>query len=99
MNIEQLTNNELVLKTAKKRVGFKKHATIYILINLFLWILFFFLFKGKEDKTFMNSILFLLLAWTVLLVGHYFYAMRWNKKMLEKEVESLVKKYTNDKTI
>jgi heme/copper-type cytochrome/quinol oxidase subunit 4 len=93
------TTNDLVLKTAKKRVGFKKHVTFYILANLLLWVVFFFLFKGKEDKTFLHAILFVLLIWTIIIVGHYFYAIKWNKKMLEKEVEKLREKNevtTND---
>jgi fatty acid desaturase len=82
--------NDLVLKTAKKRVGFKKHITIYILLNLMLWVVFFFLFKGKDDKTFFNAILFILIIWTIIMIGHYFYAIKWNKKMIEKEVESII---------
>jgi uncharacterized membrane protein YGL010W len=85
------SNNELILKIARKRVAFKKHFTVYILLNLLLWVLFFFLFKGKEDKTFFNAILFLFLAWTIIIIGHYYFAMKWNKKMLDKEVESLMK--------
>jgi heme/copper-type cytochrome/quinol oxidase subunit 4 len=84
-------NKDLILQTAKKRVHFKKHVIVYILANLLLWTLFFFLFKGKEDKTFLYSILFVLITWTIILVGHYFYAMKWNKKMVEKEVQSLIK--------
>ena len=92
MNNEQLImNNELVVKTAKKRVAFKKHVTVYILVNLFLWLLFFFLFRGNEDKTFFYVILFILLTWSILVIGHYFYAMKWNKKMLEKEIANILK--------
>ena len=91
MSPEQLPNNDLVLKTAKKRVAFKKHFTVYILLNLLLWVLYFFLFRKSEDKIFFNSILFVLITWTIIIIGHYFYAMRWNKKMLEKEIESLMK--------
>ena len=86
-----ISDNELVIKTAKKRVVFKKHATIYILVNLLLWVLFFFLFKGKEDPTFFNIILFIFITWTIVIIGHYFYAMKWNKEMLEKEIETIMK--------
>ena len=89
--MNEIENNELILKTAKKRVAFKKHITFYILINLMLWVVFFFLFKGKEDKTFFYSILFLLLIWTIVIIGHYFFAMKWNKKMLDKEIANLIK--------
>jgi len=91
MNTEELPNNELVIKAAKKRVAFKKHLTIYILINLLLWVLFYFLFRKSEDKMFFNSILFVFITWTIITIGHYFYAMKWNKKMLEKEIEFLLK--------
>jgi uncharacterized membrane protein YGL010W len=94
MNTEQLTNNELVLKTAKKRVTFKKHLTVYILLNLLLWVLYFFLFRKSEDKIFLQSVLFVFITWTIIVIGHYFYAMRWNKTMLEKEIESLMKERT-----
>jgi glucan phosphoethanolaminetransferase (alkaline phosphatase superfamily) len=90
---EQLSNSELVLKTAKKRVAFKKHITIYILVNLFLWVLFLFLFKWKsiDEVTFLRIILFILFIWAIALAGHYFFAVKWNKKMLEKEIISLMK--------
>ena len=88
--MNEIENNELILKTAKKRVAFKKHITFYILVNLLLWVVFFFLFKGKEDKTFFYSILFLLLIWTIVIIGHYFFAMKWNKKMLDKEIANLI---------
>jgi len=95
MNPEELTNNDFVVKTAKKRVAFKKHFTVYILLNLLLWVLHFFLFRKSEDKMFFNSILFVFITWSIIIIGHYFYAMRWNKKMLEKEIKSLIKENTN----
>ena len=89
--MNDVENNALVLKTAKRRVAFKKHFTFYILVNLLLWVMFYFLFKGKEDKTFLHAILFILLTWTIIIIGHYFFAIKWNKKMLDKEVETLMK--------
>ncbi|MCL2245695.1 MAG: 2TM domain-containing protein [Lentimicrobiaceae bacterium] len=99
--MNDIVNNELVLKTAKKRVAFKKHFTLFILVNLLLWVIFFFLFKGKEDKTFFNTIFFVLLTWTIVIIGHYFYAIKWNRRMLEKEVENLTKEQlkTQDDTL
>ena len=96
MNPEELTNNDLVVKTAKKRVAFKQHITVYILLNLLLWVLYFFLFSKSEDKIFLQSILFVLITWTIIVILHYFYAMRWNKKMLNKEIESLLKEHNTN---
>jgi len=95
--MKNITNKDLVLKTAKKRVQFKKHVTVFILVNLFLWIVFLFLFRDKEDKTFLQINLFILLSWAIILVGHYFYAIKWNKKMVEKEVQSLIKETMEQK--
>ena len=97
--MNEIENNALVLKTAKKRVAFKKHLTLYVLVNLLLWVLFYFLFKGKEDKTFLQITLFVLLSWTIIIIGHYFFAIKWNKKMLDKEVESLLQKQEKDEMI
>jgi uncharacterized membrane protein YGL010W len=98
MNFEQLPNHDLVLRTAKKRVAFKKHLTIYILLNLLLWVLYFFLFRKSEDKMFLHSVLFVFIAWTIIVIGHYFFAVRWNKTMLEKEIETLIKENTKQET-
>jgi len=81
-------NNELVVKTAKKRIKFKKHLTLYILVNLLLWIVYFVPF---DRRTLLYTLLFVLLAWTIVIIGHYFYAIKWNKKMLDKEIENLMK--------
>jgi fatty acid desaturase len=90
--MNDIVNNESVLKVAKKRVGFKKHLTVYILVNLLLWVMYYFFFKGKPDTTFFQTILFISIIWTIIIIGHYFYAIKWNKKMLEKEVENIMKK-------
>ncbi|MCL2435864.1 MAG: 2TM domain-containing protein [Lentimicrobiaceae bacterium] len=90
--MKQFANKDFIVKTAKKRVAFKKHLTVYILVNLLLWVFFFFLFKQRDpEHTFLYSFLFILLIWSILLTGHYFYAIKWNKKMVEKEVQSLIK--------
>ena len=93
-----MTNKDLIVKVAKKRVAFKKHLTVYILVMLLLWILFFFLFKTRDpEHTFLYSFLFISLIWSILLTGHYFYAIKWNKKMVEKEVQSLIKETMEQK--
>jgi len=89
--MNDMVNNELIVKTAKKRVCFKKHITFYILVNMLLWVVFYFIFKGKEDKTFLQTILFVSIIWTIIIMGHYFYAIKWNTKMLDKEIDNILK--------
>jgi len=83
-----------ILKIAKKRVQFKKHLTVFVLVNLFLWALFLFLFKWKriDEITFLHIILFILITWTIIVVGHYFYAIKWDKTMMEKEIKKIKNK-------
>jgi len=69
------TSKDLILKTAKKRVQFKQHVIVYILANMLLWIVFFVLSKGKhvDDDAFLKINLYILITWSVVLIGHYFY--------------------------
>ena len=93
-----MADKNFIVKIAKKRVAFKKHATVYILVNLLLWVFFFFLFKQRDpEHTFLYSFLFVSLTWSILLAGHYFYAIKWNNKMVEKEVQSLIKETMEQK--
>jgi len=84
---------------AKKRVGFKIHLVIYLLILAFLWVVWFFIFKENSDSLFMKSILFLTLTWSIVLVGHYFYAYKWNSSLVENEIRFLVKQWEEKQKI
>ena len=94
--MSNIENNDLVLKTAKKRVKFKKHLTLYILINLMLWVVYFI---PLDRETFLYVLLSILSIWTLVMIAHYFFAIKWNKKMLDKEVESLLQKQEKDEVI
>ena len=94
--MNNIENNDLVLKTAKKRVKFKKHLTLYILINLMLWVAYFI---PLDRKTLLYILLGILSTWTIVIIAHYFFAIKWNKKMLDKEVESLLHKQEKDEMI
>ncbi|MDL2297240.1 2TM domain-containing protein [Bacteroidales bacterium OttesenSCG-928-B11] len=91
MNTNDDHSEEKLAKKASKRAGFKIHAGIYILVNLFFWVIWIFLFRGNEDKTFFNAVLFLSIAWLIALIAHYLIVYKWNKSMVEKELDSLKK--------
>ena len=80
-----------VYKKAKKRVHFKIHLGFYVLILLFLWLVWAFIFKNNDDQLFFKSILFLTLAWTLVLVGHFLYSYKWNSSLVENEIKNLLK--------
>lgn len=92
---DPLDNKELeltqVYKKAKKRVHFKIHLGFYVLILLFLWLVWIFIFKNNGDQLFFKSILFLTLAWTLVLAGHFLYAYKWNNTLVENEIKNLLK--------
>lgn len=99
--LNQENGLDLLYRKAKKRVGFKVHFVVYLLILAFLWVVWFFIFKENSDSLFMKAILFLTITWTIVLIGHYFYAFKWNSSLVENEIRILVKQWeskqnTND---
>lgn len=78
-------------RKASARASYKKHLIIYILVNLLLWIVWFFIFRNNEDKTFFTAILFVSFAWLVILIAHFFFVYKFNQSMIEKELKKLKK--------
>lgn len=90
-NIPEITPEEeaRLAKMAGRRVSFKIHFAIFLIANLFLWIVWYFLFKGKEDLTFLKAILFVTVVWLLAIVLHYLIVYKWTKSYKEKELSSL----------
>lgn len=78
-------------KMAARRTSFKIHFAIFLIANAFLWVVWYFLFKGKEDMTFLKAILFVLIVWLLAVVLHYMIVYKWTKSYKEKELSSLKK--------
>ena len=78
-------------KMAARRTSFKIHFAIFLIANAFLWVVWYFLFKGKEDTTFLKAILFVLIVWLLAVVLHYMIVYKWTKSYKEKELSSLKK--------
>lgn len=92
-NIPEITPEEeaKLARMAARRTSFKIHLAIFILANAFLWVVWYFLFKGKEDITFLKAILFLLIVWLLAVILHYMIVYKWTKSYKEKELTSLKK--------
>lgn len=92
-NIPEISPEEAakLAKMAARRTSFKIHLAIFILTNAFLWVVWYFLFKGKEDATFLKAILFLLIVWLLAIILHYMIVYKWTKSYKEKELTSLKK--------
>ncbi|MDR2979741.1 MAG: 2TM domain-containing protein [Bacteroidales bacterium] len=85
-------SEEKLVKRASKRAGFKIHTGIFILVNLFFWVIWYFVFRGSDaGKPVLNAVLFLSIAWLIAIIGHYFIVYKWNKSLLDKELTELKK--------
>jgi cell division protein FtsL len=86
---------KVLAKKAQKRVSFKIHIIIYILANLLIWLLWFFIFSKMNDleqrKLALNIFLFITLVWVIFVVAHYLFVYKWDKTYVEKEIDSLKK--------
>ncbi len=80
-------------KMAARRTSFKIHFAIFLIANPFLWVVWYFLFKGKEDTTFLKAILFVFIVWLLGVVLHYMIVYKWTKSYKEKELSSLRKRH------
>ncbi|HOF16780.1 MAG TPA: 2TM domain-containing protein [Bacteroidales bacterium] len=89
---EQKDDEKKLYKIAKKRAAFRIHLSIYLLVILFFWLIWYFLFAGKEDNTFLLLTLAITLFWLLFIIAHYLFAFKWNKSIVEKEIKRLEKK-------
>ena len=78
---------------ARRRASFKRHLTVYIVVNLFLWAIWYF---STNDMSFRVDKLpwpvWSTLGWGLGLVFHYLGAYLIPKEnSVEKEYEKLIK--------
>lgn len=85
---------------ARKRVQFKVHLMIFVLTNLILWLIFWFgskLFKEDARSFVLQFVLFVSLAWGVVVYAHYLIVYKWGKTLVEKEFDKLKKEHKKKK--
>ncbi len=87
--MESQQPNPVLMKTARERVAFKAHLTIFILGNVMIWLLWILLYY-IFSVTFPWA-LFPTLGWGVAIAYHYFKVYKWNEKWIEQEYEKLLK--------
>lgn len=83
--------NKQLLKIAELRVGFKKHLTTYVLINLLFWLIWL-LSSFLNDEGYSHLWpLYPMFGWGIGLTFHYLNVYKWNEKWVEKEYHNLLK--------
>ena len=92
-NIPEISPEEeaKLARMASRRTGFKKHFAIFFLVNAFLWVVWYFLFRDSAENTFLMAILFVFLVWLLGIVLHYMIVYKWTKSYKDKELNSLKK--------
>jgi hypothetical protein len=81
--------DEMLWEIAKKRASFKTHLTTYLLVNGFLWALWYFQWDGETSARFPWA-LWSTLGWGIGLVSHYLSAYVYPRQnSVEKEYEKL----------
>jgi hypothetical protein len=81
-------------RIAKKRAGFKRHLASYIIVNAFLWAVWFIgdYASGEEKNIWRAWPIWTSLGWGIGLAFSYFNAYGYNKlESIEKEYEKLKK--------
>ncbi|MFQ3212516.1 MAG: hypothetical protein ACJAT1_000631 [Marivirga sp.] len=83
--------DEKLWKKAEERVAFKKHLTTYIIINIFLWLLWYFT-GGRINGAFPWPI-FTTIGWGIGITIHYVKTYISDEESdVEKEYEKLKNK-------
>ncbi len=97
MEKEQLSDGDrkmdLFYREARQRVSFRIHLTIYILVNLFIWNIWYFFFGGKEEGIHdqdLPTIFAITFCWLLAIILHYLIVFKWKRKMVEKEMKKLI---------
>lgn len=98
-NKNQISEYGPLFNKAKKRVNFKVHAAIYLIVLAILWVIWGFIFKNSSTETsiFLKSILFISIIWSIVLIAHYLYAFKWNSALVERELQRMIKQMEKKK--
>ncbi|MBO7587451.1 MAG: 2TM domain-containing protein [Bacteroidales bacterium] len=93
VNVEEEAKMQNV---ATSRMRFRIHLGLFVLINLIIWVLYFTLFNAiVTDYSIKWAILkvfiCITLAWLLLVILHYCIAFKWNKTLVEKELNRIRK--------
>lgn len=87
------SSDEELLKIAVKRARFQRHLVTYLVINAFLWIIWWFTSGDREANWGMPWPLWSMLGWGIGLVFQYMEAYGGSKgSLVNSEFEKLKKK-------
>lgn len=90
-------NEKKLYSKARNRAAFRIHLMIFILVNALFWVIWYFVFRGTEaNDVFFKSVLFVTIAWLIILIGHNVFIRIFNSTILEKELKKIKKEIDNN---
>ena len=90
-------NEKKLYNKARNRAAFRIHLLIFILMNALFWVIYFFVFKGTEaNDVFFKAVLFVTIAWLIILIGHNVFVRVFNSTIVEKELKKIKKEIENN---
>ena len=85
-------NEQKLYSKARNRAAFRVHLMIFILVNALFWVIWYFVFRGTEaNDVFFKAVLFVTIAWLIILVGHNVFVSVFNSTIVEKELKKIKK--------
>ncbi|MBP5650398.1 MAG: 2TM domain-containing protein [Bacteroidales bacterium] len=88
---ERENENRLYSK-ARKRAAFRIHLLIFILVNALFWVIWYFVFRGTEaNDVFFKAVLFVTIAWLIILIGHNVFVRIFDSTIVERELKKIKK--------
>ncbi len=90
-------NEQKLYSKARNRAAFRIHLMIFILVNALFWVIWYFVFRGTEaNDVFFKAVLFVTIAWLIILIGHNVFIRIFNSTILEKELKKIKKEIENN---
>ena len=90
-------NEQKLYSKARNRAAFRVHLMIFILVNALFWVIWYFVFRGTEaNDVFFKAVLFVTIAWLIILIGHNVFVRMFNSTIVEKELKKIKKEIENN---
>ena len=95
--VAEQENEKKLYNKARNRAAFRIHLLIFILVNALFWVIWYFVFRGTEaNDVFFKAVLFVTIAWLIILVGHNVFVRVFNSTIVEKELKKIKKEIENN---
>jgi hypothetical protein len=85
-------NEKKLYSKARNRAAFRIHLMIFILVNALFWVIWYFVFRGTEaNDVFFKAVLFVTIAWLIILIGHNVFVGIFDSTIVERELKKIKK--------